>query len=120
MSKNYYNLLSFWGNAKVKDQVTQWKNKITEANNSGVDIKTFQSLKNWLSNEIKSPLGTEDYFLSIDHEITNPAMDEIGFVSTIERPESLEIFLACLLHKLDKNVVIRNSYKKIARWYQGR
>lgn len=110
MSKNCYNLLSFWGNARVDAQVSRWKSRLEEAANSGALLSdTDHILAIFFGSEFNLSSSTE-ILLEYEDEIISAGPKEIGLVSQAQRPELLEKLLACYLYRFDKRVVVRNYY----------
>ena len=119
MSQNCYNLLSFWGNAKVNAQVAQWKSRIDEVIDSGKTSNNSNTILSILlaesSNEREAEIGVG--LVGFESEIINAGNNQIGILSSGQRPELLEEALACFLYKLDKKVVVRNSFHNLDGLY---
>ena len=119
MSQNCYNLLTFWGNTKVSAQVAQWKSRIDEVIDSGKTSNDSNTILSILlaesSNGREAEIGVG--LVGFESEIINAGNNQIGILSSGQRPELLEEALACFLYKLDKNVVVRNSFHNLDGLY---
>jgi len=115
MSQNCYNLLTFWGNSKVNAQVAQWKSRIDEVIDSGKTSNDSTTILSILlaesSNGREAEIGVG--LVGFESEIINAGNNQIGILSSGQRPELLEEALACFLYKLDKKVVVRNSFHNL-------
>ena len=115
MSQNCYNLLTFWGNSKVNAQVDQWKSRIDEVIDSGKTSNDSNTILSILlaesSNGREAEIGVG--LVGFESEIINAGNNQIGILSSGQRPELLEDALACFLYKLDKKVVVRNSFHNL-------
>jgi hypothetical protein len=119
MLQNCYNLLAFWGNAKVNALVSIWKSKIEEIidsgktpnDSSGILLILLSEFSNGRKSEISVGL------VRFETEVINAGVNEFGILSLGQRPEFLEEALACLLYKLDKNIVVRNSFHTLDGLY---
>lgn len=119
MSQNCYNLLAFWGNAKVNAQVALWKSKIDELIDSG---KTLNDSNAILSVLLSGSTNGREADISVgligfETAVINSGANQIGILSSGQRPELLEEAVACLLYKLDKKVVVRNSFHNLDGLY---
>jgi hypothetical protein len=119
MSQNCYNLLTFWGNTKVNAQVAQWKSRIDEDTDSGKTSNDSNTILSILLAESSNGRETEIGvgLVGFESEIINAGNNQIGILSSGQRPELLEDALACFLYKLDKKVVVRNSFHNLDGLY---
>jgi len=119
MSQNCYNLLTFWGNAKVNAQVAQWKSRIDEVIDSGKTSNDSNMILSILFAESSSGQEAEIgvRLVGFESEIINAGNNQIGILSSEQRPDLLEEALACFLYKLDKKVVVRNSFHNLDGLY---
>jgi hypothetical protein len=119
MSENCYNLLAFWGNAKVNAQVALWKSKIDELIDSGKTLNDSNGILSVLLSESSNGRKAEISvgLIGFETEVINAGVNQFGILSSGQRPELLEEALACLLYKLDKKVVVRNSFNNLDGLY---
>lgn len=119
MSENCYNLLAFWGNAKVNAPVALWKSKIDELIDSGKTLNDSNGILSVLLSE--SSNGREADIsvglVGFENEVINAGANQFGILSSGQRPGLLEEALACLLYKLDKKVVVRNAFNNLDGLY---
>lgn len=119
MSENCYNLLAFWGNAKVNAQVALWKSKIDELIDSGKTLNDSNGILSVLLSESRNGREAEISvgLVGFETEVINAGANQFGILSSGQRPGLLEEALACLLYKLDKKVVVRNSFNNLDGLY---
>ena len=112
MTIHCYNLISFLGNAKVKAQVTAWSEQLSAATFELKDRNHTPLIAKVLLGENDSNrfFDTGCEWINADEDSLTAQPDEIALCSSWHRPSELEKMLACLLYKLDKRVVVRNSY----------
>jgi hypothetical protein len=110
MTDNCYNLLEFLGNTKVKNQAKEWVKAVNELPlNDKENTALIKQILFSTTNKVQL-LDTGSSWVAVDTDAMSPESDQLALRSHATRPAQLEQQLACLLYKLDKNVIIRNSY----------
>ena len=112
MANNCYNLFQFLGNAKVKKQIATWKEQLDLIKPTDTDPDCMRAIRDVFYPDVPDN-EVIDYgcdFVYADEECLSPEGDEIAIVSAWTPPNALQERLACLLHPLDKRVVVRNQF----------
>jgi hypothetical protein len=112
MANNCFSLLTFWGNAKVQDQVNRWKEQLATVDVPATDESRLEAIRLVFYPNVPSDQQI-DYgckWVHVEDEALSPEAGQIAFCSAWERPGKLEEHIASLLYKLDKKVVIRNNF----------
>ena len=117
MSENCYSTLSFFGNKDVLSHVDKWASDISNFASSTTDPKKVGVLFKLFTEEgdgfdLKNAInyfGPKWVYPDSGAEISLMA-HELGFVSSDESPDALQDAITELLAKIDKNVVVLNTY----------
>lgn len=112
MANNCYNLISFLGNKKVKEQVKAWNLELRKFEPTEEDPHCFRAIRAVFYPDVnpQDDLDLGSKWVHLDDESIDSADDQLGLLSAWTNPSKLQERLACLLYSLDKNVVIRNSF----------
>jgi len=112
MANNCYNLFDFYGNAKIKVQVTAWKDALANVASTKEDPYCMRAVVEVFYPEIedKDSIDLGSKWAHEDEESIGPGEFQIGLLSAWHPPSELHKKMASLLFKLDKHVVIQNSF----------
>jgi hypothetical protein len=114
MADKCYNIFTFFGNQEVHNQVLTWFDELKKFHNPPKDLPYSPSalFKVFLPNVKEDSIawfGQKWVYPDFGTEI-DLYIHELGFVSSYDSPDGLQDLLTEELSKLDKNVVIVNSY----------
>lgn len=112
MANNCYNLIEFLGNKKVKAQARAWNAELAKFAPTPEDPHCLRAIRAVFYPDLDEGTNLDfgSKWVHVDTESLSPSDDQLGLQSAWGRPALLEQHLACLLYRLDKKVVIRNSY----------
>lgn len=112
MANNCYNLMQVFGNSEVKKQVKKWNAALALYQPTTEDPNCARAIKEIFYTDFKvdEELQFGAKWVYSDIASTGANEYELGFVSAWIPPEELEKHIACLMHFLDKDVVVRNSF----------
>ncbi len=110
MANNCYNTFSFFGNAKVDQQVETWHSKLREVALSKTNLQSDSTIFEvfFPTKVVQSAipyLGTKWAYPDFGESISLEA-GELGFVSAWSAMNEFQDHLTEVLGKLDKNVVV--------------
>ena len=112
MANSCYNLLEVWGNDQVTKQVSEWNTALDTVDVPSDDEHRMGAIRKVFYPDAPDaqPIDLGSKWVHPDSESTGSDDESLGFQSAWSRPEELEKRIACLLFKLDPNVVIRNNF----------
>ena len=112
MANNCYNLFDFYGNNKVKQQVKVWKEALANVAATKEDPYCMLAVIDVFYPNIKdkNSIDMGSKWAHEDDASIGPDEDQIGLLSAWNPPHELHKHMACLLFKLDKHVVVQNSF----------
>ncbi|NQW69827.1 MAG: hypothetical protein HQ457_05555 [Betaproteobacteria bacterium] len=112
MANTCWNLFSFYGNEKVVAQVKKWQEALDSAKPTEDDKYCMGAIRTVFYPDAES--GEEIYYGSKwvhqDKEALGPDENQLGFQSAWSSPNDLQEHLTLLMHKLDRSVLVENSY----------
>lgn len=112
MANSCYSLLEIWGNSKALKQVRAWNKSLETVTVPSDDVHRMKAVRLVFYPDVPTEtvvdLGSK--WVHEDSSSTGSDDESLGFQSAWSRPAELEKHIACLLYKLDPNVVIRNSF----------
>ena len=112
MANTCWNLFSFYGNEKVTNQVMEWQEALDSVEPTEEDEHCMRAIRIVFYPNVNPDEGL-DYgskWVHQDDEALSPEENQLGFQSAWSSPDELQKHLTLLLHKLDKNVLVENSY----------
>ena len=112
MANTCWNLFSFYGNEKVAKQVMEWQEALDSVEPTEEDEHCMRAIRIVFYPNVNPDEGL-DYgskWVHQDDEALSPEENQLGFQSAWSSPDELQKHLTLLLHKLDKNVLVENSY----------
>jgi hypothetical protein len=112
MANTCWNLFSFYGNEKVVEQVKQWQKSLDSVQPTEDDKNCMGAIRTVFYPDSK-PDDELDYgskWVHQDNEAFSPEENQLGFQSAWSSPDELQKHLTLLMHKLDKTVLVENSY----------
>ena len=112
MANTCQNLFSFYGNEKVAKQVMEWQEALDSVEPTEEDKHCMRAIRIVFYPNVNPDEGL-DYgskWVHQDDEALSPEENQLGFQSAWSSPDELQKHLTLLLHKLDKNVLVENSY----------
>ena len=112
MANTCWNLFSFYGNEKVVEQVKQWQKGLDSVQPTEDDKNCMGAIRTVFYPDSK-PDDELDYgskWVHQDNEAFSPEENQLGFQSAWSSPDELQKHLTLLMHKLDKTVLVENSY----------
>jgi len=114
MADNCYNTFTFFGNAKVLKQVGKWEAELKAATSTKHDGSSAKAILEVFFPEIDHQtaitfLGVKWAYPDFGESIPLDA-GELGFVCAWSAMEDFQDHLTKVLHKIDKNVVVRLLY----------
>ena len=112
MANTCWNLFSFYGNEKVTKQVMEWQEALDSVEPTEEDEHCMRAIRIVFYPNVNPDEGL-DYgskWVHQDDEALSPEENQLGFQSAWSSPDELQKHLTLLLHKLDKNVLVENSY----------
>ena len=112
MANTCWNLFSFYGNEKVAKQVMEWQEALDSVEPTEEDKHCMRAIRIVFYPNVNPDEGL-DYgskWVHQDDEALSPEENQLGFQSAWSSPDELQKHLTLLLHKLDKNVLVENSY----------
>lgn len=111
MANNCYNVISFFGNDKVIEQVATWRKQIESFKPSKEDPYCMKAIREVFYPNV--PINNIDMgskWVHLDDESTGAYEDQLGLQSAWRSPDLLLEHMTCLLFKLDPNVVVENLF----------
>jgi hypothetical protein len=112
MANTCWNLFSFYGNEKVVEQVKQWQKGLDSVQPTEDDKNCMGAIRTVFYPDSK-PDDELDYgskWVHQDNEAFSPEENQLGFQSAWSSPDELQKYLTLLMHKLDRSVLVENSY----------
>lgn len=114
MADNCYNTFTFFGNAKVLKQVEKWEAELKAAASAKHDGSSAKAIFEVFFPEVEDQsaityLGVKWAYPDFGESIPLDS-GELGFVSAWSAMEDFQDHLTEVLHKIDKNVVVRLLY----------
>ena len=112
MANNCYSMLTFWGNAKVLEQVERWKEALANVEVPATDEGRLSAVRLVFYSTIpdNQDIDYGSKWIHVEDEALSPEPGQMAFCSAWDRPAKFEEHLASLLYKLDKKVVIKNNF----------
>jgi hypothetical protein len=112
MANICWNLFSFYGNETVTEQVKKWQEGLDSIEPTEDDKYCMRAIhKIFYSNiDLEEEIDFGSKWVHQDKNSFSPEKNQLGFQSAWSSPNELQKHLTLLLHKLDKNVLVENSY----------
>lgn len=112
MANECYNMFSFYGNKKVIEQVKAWRESLANYPATEEDPHCMGAITEIFYPEIddKKSIDLGSKWVHEDNSSLSPEDDQISLTSAWHAPKELQQRMACLLYKLDKHVVVENSF----------
>ena len=112
MANTCWNLFSFYGNEAVIEQIKEWQKGLDSVEPTEDDKYCMRAIQAVFYPDAKEDeaLDYGSKWVHQDNEAFSPEENQLGFQSAWSSPDELQKHLTLLLHKLDKNVLVENSY----------
>ncbi len=112
MANTCWNLFSFYGNEAVIEQIKEWQKGLDSVEPTKDDKYCMRAIQAVFYPDAKEDeaLDYGSKWVHQDNEAFSPEENQLGFQSAWSSPDELQKHLTLLLHKLDKNVLVENSY----------
>ena len=109
MANNCYNLISFFGNDAVLQQVKKWRSSLEQLNTTRDDDGSLKAINQIFYPKIEQKdIDYGSKWIYIDDTPNTPSEYQLGITSAWSSPDLFLERLASLLYKYDPNVVIEN------------
>jgi hypothetical protein len=112
MANTCWNLFSFYGNERVINQVKQWQKGLDEVQPTEDDKYCMSAIQAVFYPDAKADesLDYGSKWVHQDTDAFSPEENQLGFQSAWSSPDELQKHLTLILHKLDKEILVENSY----------
>ena len=112
MANTCWNLFSFYGNQAVIEQIKEWQKGLDSVEPTEDDKYCMRAIQAVFYPDAKEDeaLDYGSKWVHQDKKAFSPEENQLGFQSAWSSPDELQKHLTLLLHKLDKNVLVENSY----------
>jgi hypothetical protein len=112
MANTCWNLFSFYGNERVVNQVKQWQKGLDEVQPTEDDKYCMSAIQAVFYPDAKADesLDYGSKWVHQDTDAFSPEENQLGFQSAWSSPDELQKHLTLILHKLDKEILVENSY----------
>ena len=112
MANECCNMFSFYGNKKVIEQVKAWRESLANFSSTQEDPECMRAITEIFYPEVedKKSIDMGSKWVHEDNSSLSPEDDQISLTSAWHAPNELHQKIACLLFKLDKHVVVENSF----------
>lgn len=109
MANNCYNLISFFGNDAVLEQVKKWRLSLDKLNATNDDDGSVKAINQIFYPKIKpKDIDYGSKWIYMDDTPNTPSEYQLGITSAWSSPDLFLERLASLLYKYDPNVVVEN------------
>jgi len=112
MADTCWNLISFYGNEKVVEQIKQWQSRLDSFKPTEEDAYCMRAIRDVFYPDAKltENLDYGSKWVHQDTDALSPEDYQLGFQSAWSSPDELQKHLTVILHKLDANVLVENVF----------
>jgi hypothetical protein len=112
MADTCWNLISFYGNDKVVEQIKQWQSQLASFRPTEEDAYCIRAIRDVFYPDAKL---TENFdygskWVHQDTDALSPEDHQLGFQSAWSSPDELQKHLTLILHRIDTNVLVENFF----------
>jgi hypothetical protein len=112
MADSCWNLISFYGNESVVEQVKQWQAELDSIKPTEEDAFCMRAIREvfYLDTKPSENLDYGSKWVHQDIDALSPEVHQLGFQSAWTSPDELQKHLTRILYKLDKHILVENFF----------